>query len=269
MSLVLAVKLFASPLLIGLASLAGKRWGPAAAGLMGGLPLVGGPVVLALWLAQGGTLATQVSLSAPVGVWATLVYLLMIGFVSARCSWYLTIAIGWCSYLSAAIVLQRAGLADSGVLSWAILPALWLAATRLLPRPLVAVTPAHLPRIELWARMATAVLLVLSLTTAADRLGPQMTGVLAGAPVAATVIPAFILANHGRDALLLALRGFLTGLLGFAVFFLVLGHGIPAVGAAALAPALLLAITVSLLATPLVRRATGAAPCVAPASDRF
>lgn len=254
MTLLLAVKLFASPLLIGLASLAGKRWGPNAAGLVGGLPLVAAPIVVAIWLADGAATATQVSRAAPVGVWATIVYLLTLGHASARWNWYVAIPLGWALYLLAAFALDAAGVAQSLLLSLAVIPALWFAATRLLPRPSAHAHPARLPHAELLARMAAAVAIMLALTSAADVLGPEMTGVLSGGPVAATVIPAFIMATATRDALLLALRGFLTGLIGFTVFFLILGYAPPAWGWLALLPSLVAAVATGLMATQLVRR---------------
>ena len=257
MSFALAVKLFAAPTLIGLASLAGKRWGPNIAGLLGGLPLVGGPVVLAIWLTDGPAIATRVALAAPVGIWATLCYLLVVGYASARARWYVVIPLGWMCYLTVAVLLDRLGLAYSIPLGFIILPALWWAATRGLPKPSAPVFAAPLPKIELIARILAAVALVLTLTTAADVLGPSLTGVLTGAPVAATVIPAFTLAMAGRDALLLALRGFLTGLMGFVVFFLILGNTLPALGAWALLPALVVAVSVGLAATRAAKRAAG------------
>ncbi|WP_374358038.1 hypothetical protein, partial [Chitinimonas sp.] len=109
-------------------------------------------------------------------------------------------------------------------------------------------------RIELLARIAFAAILVLALTGVSGLLGPTLTGVFAGAPVSATVIPLFTFANAGRDALLLALRGFLTGLMGFVVFFLVLGRGLPLIGGGAVALAVLAAISTGVLATHVARR---------------
>lgn len=255
MSLALGIKLLASPALIGLASLAGKRWGPTVAGLIGGLPLVGGPVVLVLWLTEGGVLAAEVSRAAPVGIWATIVYLLVLGHASARWPWYFIIPLGWVFYLLLALLIEATGLAQSLTLGLAVIPALWLAATRALPQPGVSAVVVHLPRIELAARMAAAVALVLTLTGAAALLGPDLTGLLSGAPVSATVIPAFLFANAGRDALLLALRGFLTGLTGFATFFLVLAPCIEPWGWFALAPAALAACVIGAVATRMFRPA--------------
>lgn len=255
MNTLLLIKLLASPALIGLASLAGRRWGPNVAGLLGGLPLVGGPVVLALWVAHGSAYAADVSLAAPVGVWANIVYMLMFGHASARLRWPGALALAWVGYLSCGLLLHGLGLAHNPWLGVAVIPGLWIAAVRWLPKPSAPPQAAHLPRIELLARMAAAAVLVLSLTGASAVLGPTLTGVFTGAPVAATVIPAFTFANAGRDALLLALRGFLTGLMGFSVCFLVLGYGIASMGAWAAVPASLAGIAVGLLATRLAKRA--------------
>lgn len=254
MSAVLAAKLLLSPALIGLASLAGKRWGPHIAGLMGGLPLVGGPVVLALWLLHGPTYATEVSLAAPVGVWATMVYLLTLGFISARWPWYIAIPVAWLCYLLSALLIDAAGLSHSLAMGIAILPTLWLVATRVLPKPTSVPASMALPRIELLARMVAAALMVWTLATVSAHLGTQLTGVLAAAPVAATVIPAFTMASSGRDALLITLRGFLGGMMGFAVFFLILGHGMNSLGAWAVLPALLGGVAIGLFATPRAKR---------------
>ena len=252
MSFVFGVKLFASPTLIGFASLAGKRWGHTAAGIVGGLPLVGGPIVLALWLSDGAEAARSVALAAPVGIWATIVYLLAVGFLSALVPWYLAIPAGWICYAIAELGLHGAGAAYSLAAGLAVIPGLLIAATRWIPKPKAAATAAHLPRVELLVRMVAAAALVLALTTFSNQLGFEYTGMLSAAPVAASVIPAFVFANAGRDALLLALRGFLTGLNGFAVFFLVLGASMTPLGMLAAVPALVAALAASLLAMRVV-----------------
>lgn len=246
---VLAIKLLASPALIGLASLAGKRWGPNIAGLMGGLPLVGAPVVFALWLEHGAHYARDVALAAPAGVWANIVYMLVVGYSSARLRWYAAIPLGWLCYLLAALLLDALGLAHSVLLGIGVIPALWLAAVYGLPRPAALPAPAHLPAVELLARMLAAAALVYTLATLSARLGTQLTGLLSGAPVAAVVIPAFLFARAGRDALLLTLRGFLTGLMGFAAFFLILAYAMPPLGTLAVLPATLGGLLTGLLAT--------------------
>lgn len=253
-SAALVTKLFVSPVLIGLASLAGKRWGPGASGLLGGLPLVGAPVVLVLWMTSGAEVAHRAAATAPIGVWATMTYLLVFGFASRRLAWYGALGVGWLSYLATAAALHYSGLDQQAWLGLAVLPALYIAATRVLPRPASPPQPIQLPPQELLARMAAAVALIWALTGLAGLIGPDFTGVLAGAPVAATVIPAFTLAMAGRDPLLRALRGFLSGLLGFALFFIVLAALMPRLGFVALLPATLAAVAIGLVGARLVQR---------------
>lgn len=254
LSAALATKLFVSPLLIGLASLAGKRWGPGVSGLLGGLPLVAAPVVLVLWLESGAAVALRAAVTAPIGVWATMTYLLVFGFASARFRWQGALAIGWVSYLATAAALHYSQLDQQPLLGMLVIPALLIAATRVLPKPATPPQPVRLPPQELFARLAAAVGLVTLLTTAAAAIGPDFTGVLAGAPVAATVIPAFTFATAGRDPLLRALRGFLTGLTGFAAFFIVLATLMPTLGSVALAPSAGAAVVVGLLGARVVQR---------------
>lgn len=254
MSIILVVKLALSPTLIGAASMAGKRWGPNVAGMLGGMPIVAGPLVVALWLMQGGQYATNVALSSPVGVWGNIAYMLAIGYASAYFRWPLALLIGWLSYVVTVLAIYFAGLATSLWLSLLVVPGLWLAATRCLPRPDAAAPPASLPRSELLLRIVATALLVSTLSTVSTWLGPSLTGVIAGVPVAATIIPAFTFANAGRNALLLSLRGFLTGLMGFSIFFLVLGHTIPQLGVWAMLVALAAGIVTGLLATRFAQR---------------
>lgn len=253
LSAALLTKLFASPLLIGLASLAGKRWGPGLSGLLGGLPLVAAPIVLALWLSEGPAIAHRVALTAPIGVWATMTYLLVFGFASARFRWQVSLLLGWIAYLALAALLHYSALDSQHWLGLAVLPVLLFAATRLLPRALAAPLPVELPHHELLARMLAAVALVSLLTWAATLIGPEFTGVFAGAPVAATVIPSFTFAMAGRDPLLRALRGFLSGQMGFAAFFLVFAATMPRLGALAWLPATLTGVAVSAVGAHLVK----------------
>jgi len=50
---VLLLKLTIVPIFIGLITLAGRKWGPTIAGLLGGLPVVGGPIIFFITLEQG------------------------------------------------------------------------------------------------------------------------------------------------------------------------------------------------------------------------
>ncbi len=53
------LKLFLAPVILGGASLAGRRWGPAVSGWLVGLPLTSGPVIFFLALSHGATFAAS------------------------------------------------------------------------------------------------------------------------------------------------------------------------------------------------------------------
>ena len=55
----LALELILTPALIGLASLTGRKWGPAVSGWLVGLPLTSAPITLFLALEQGTTFASR------------------------------------------------------------------------------------------------------------------------------------------------------------------------------------------------------------------
>ena len=64
----------------------------------------------------------------------------------------------------------------------------------------------------------------------ADRLGPQLSGIVSTYPVILTVIGAFTHQQWGRDAVRRVLRGLAVSLLSFAAFFLVVGLALPTAG---------------------------------------
>ena len=253
MSTVLVTKLLAGPLVIAAASLAGKRWGPTVAGLIGGLPLIASCVIATLWLAYGQDYALHTAATAPAGLWANAVYMLTLGYSSRYFGWAGMLACGWLAYLLSAWALAASGLANQQWVCFAALPALLLS-VRLLPQPSGPAVGAHLPQIELLARMAVALVLVATLTTLSQRLGTALTGVMSGGPVVATVIPAFTQAKGERNTLLFQLRGFLVGLVGFGLSFILLVPLASVMGPWAAIPAAIVAMLSSVLLTAISRR---------------
>ena len=78
------------------------------------------------------------------------------------------------------------------------------------------------PGWDLPARMVVATVFVVLLTGIAPALGPQLTGLLAPFPLYGAVLAVFAHALEGSGSATAVLRGMLTGLFGFAGFFLVL-----------------------------------------------
>ncbi|WP_035059396.1 hypothetical protein [Andreprevotia chitinilytica] len=255
---IIAVKLFAGPVVVGAASLAGKRWGPAVAGLLGGMPLVAACVIAAVWLEFGQAYALNVASATPVGLWGNIAYFITLGvasrwFAGKRFGWAGMLLCGWTVYLLTALALSVGGLAHNLPLGIAAPFGLLFAARFLIPKPAAPPRNVPLPRIELAARMMAAFLLILTLSTATQLLGPALTGILSPGPIIATVIPAFTLANSGRDAVLVQLRGFLTGLVGTGVSFFALPWLAAMLGAWAAVPTAAIAMGAAFGASWLMR----------------
>jgi hypothetical protein len=78
--------------------------------------------------------------------------------------------------------------------------------------------------------MAAAAALVFALTTAAERLGPSLSGLLTPFPVAIAIIAAFTHTQRGRDPLIVFFRSFLPALASFGLFCVVLALALEPLG---------------------------------------
>jgi hypothetical protein len=99
-----------------------------------------------------------------------------------------------------------------------------------LPRPAAPPKPATIPRAEIVVRMLAALALATAVTLGANSLGPRLSGILLGVPITGSVLPSFATALHGGDATLRLLSGFISGLIAFAAFHLVIATALPALG---------------------------------------
>ena len=226
----LVFKLVAGPLLIQAASLAGRRWGPAAGGWFVGLPLTSGPVALCLAVDQGTSFAATAALGSLAGTAAQAGFCLAYGFAARSHSWPAASA-GTAAFAAIALLLETAGPP-----LWALLfivEASLASALLLAPRQASGLTIAVPPRWDIPARMVVATVLVLVLTSAAPFLGARLAGLLATFPVFAAVLAVFAHLAQGSAAAQRVLRGLLLGLFAFSGFFLVIALAIERIGIAA------------------------------------
>ena len=119
----------------------------------------------------------------------------------------------------------------------------------LLPWPRAPAAPAPLPRWDIPARMATTFVLVAVIMSSADRLGPQLSGLVSTYPVILVVVGCFTHHQWGVDALWRVQRGLTVSLANFIAFFLVVGLTLPAVG---VVPAFVLAAATALTTSSLL-----------------
>jgi hypothetical protein len=224
----LALKLVATPILIAVASLAGRRWGQAVGGWLVGLPLTSGPVAFFLALDHGSGFAAAVALGSLAGGLAEVAFCLAYGW-SARGGWPVAVGAASIAFAVVAVGLQRLAVPLPALAALAILTL--LAGLRLLPARAPGPASARAPRWDLPLRMVITTALVICLTELAPVLGPRLSGLLATFPVYAAILAVFA-HRDGAAPAVQVLRGLLLGLFSFAGFFAVLGGSIERLGIA-------------------------------------
>jgi hypothetical protein len=227
----LAAKLLLSPICVIAVSLVGRRWGVAVAGLLGGLPVVAGPILLVETLVHGRDFGGDAAAGTLLGLVALTAFVVVYGRV-AGLGPIRGVLCGWCAFLVgvALLSLVRPPLAIAALLAAS---SFWVG-LRLLP-PATSPLPQAVvrPWWDLPLRAVAALALVVLLTAVSGALGPHLSGLIAPFPVITSVLAIFIHAHEGIDAARVLLRNFLVGFYGFAAFCLTLALTLPELTAAA------------------------------------
>lgn len=222
------------------ATVAARRWGHAAGGLMAGLPMIIGPITAILLVDQGAERVRAIVLATLQCQPAMLVHVLAFAHAARRWSWPACLAIANGVYLALALALTWLDLPATAAI---VLVALaWVLVLRAMPAaaPSEVAGRVDVPRSELWWRLAVALGVAAGVIQGAATMPPAFSGVLLAAPITGNVLPAFTLPRHGAAATAVLLRGFLLGQVGFAAFaiaLVLLLPGLPAAAAFALAVA--------------------------------
>jgi hypothetical protein len=215
---VLLFKIILAPVLIALVSLAGRKWGHGVAGWLLGLPLNSAPILLFLLLEQGPHFASGAALGTLLGILAWASFCLAYAYCCLKLSWWWSTLIGWIAYSVVAFALLPVSLS----VAWAfVLVTLALAIILLaFPKAPQADAIPEQPKSDLWLRMATASVMVVTLTGVARMLGPMRSGILTAFPAYTTILAVFS-HRHGAAEAVKALQGVAVGLYTAATFFLI------------------------------------------------
>jgi hypothetical protein len=216
---VFLLKLVATPILVGAASLAGRRWGAEIGGWLVGIPFTSGPIALFLALESGLHFAAQAAAGTLAGTVSQAAFAVAYGWVALRAGWAACLAAATLAFLVMTALLSFARLDVIPVFGLAVLSL--VAAILVMPRVRGNV-PAHrpLPWWDIPARMVVATAFVIALTAAAPALGSRLAGLLAPFPLYATVLSVFAQRLQGAASAISVQYGLLAGLFAFALFFL-------------------------------------------------
>jgi len=226
---VLLFKIILAPVLIALVSLAGRRWGPGVSGWLLGLPLNSGPILLFLLLEQGARFASDAARASLLGILAWAAFCVVYALCSMRTSWWWSTLAGWIAYsvVAAALLPLHLSLAWVFLLVTATLTALVLT----FPKPQQLDSPSAQLKPDLWLRMATASVMVVTLTGVARILGPAPSGILSAFPAYTTILAVFS-HRHGAAYTVEVLKGVTAGLFTAATFLLALSFFLTRLGGA-------------------------------------
>jgi hypothetical protein len=244
---VIAAKIVLAPAFVMGASLAVRRYGARIGGLVGGLPAVAGPILLVYALDHGRAFAAEAAAGTLLGLVSLLAFIVTYAHLASRVGWGLSLIFGWGSFFAMTVALSTVTLGVDPALA-VVLVAVALTLLALPRAREERPSQARLPAWDLPLRALSAMALVLALTALAGQLGAKLSGLLAPFPVIASVLAVFTHAQHGEQDLLRIMRGFVMGLVAYALFCFVLSVSLESLG---IAEAFLLA-TAAALATQAV-----------------
>lgn len=240
----LATKILLAPLCVVGVSLAGRRWGVAAAGVLGGLPVVAGPILLVLTLLHGRAFGADAAAGTLLGLIALTTFVVVYGRIAVLAGPGRSVFSGWAAFL--VVVALLSFVHPPAAVALVLTGAGFAIGLALLGAPSGPLAPlAAPPWWDLPARALAALVLVVALTTASGALGPNLSGLLAPFPIITSVLAVFTHAHGGPAQVRILLRNFLVGFYGFATFCFLLAIALPEVGvAAAFSAALVAALAV-------------------------
>lgn len=215
MSVLLAKLLLAPAFVVG-ASLVARRFGPLIGGLVGGLPVVAGPILLAFALQHGEAFAATAAVGTLLGLTSLTAFVVVYAFLAPRLRWWLCLPIGWLAFLGGTLALDGVSLTSGAAL--AVTFAAFALALVVLPDPDVPPAQTTPPWWDLPARALSALAMVLALTAAAGSLGSHLSGLLAPFPIIASILAAFTHSHAGAASAQRILRGMVMGYFAFALF---------------------------------------------------
>ncbi|WP_321889170.1 hypothetical protein [Paraburkholderia bannensis] len=215
----LLFKLFVTPSLLLLASLAVRRWGEAVGGLLVGMPLTSGPVSVFLALEHGPAFATQATAGSLVATIAQVAFCVIYCRLAAQ-GWRLALTGAAGAFVVVAALLQWSALPEMLLFLLALI-AITLA-LNVMPNTAATSAKVDAPWWDLPLRMVLIAALIVSVTLIAPYVGASAAGVIASFPFMAIILAVFAHRASGAAAAQQVMRGMATGLIGFAAFFFVL-----------------------------------------------
>jgi hypothetical protein len=237
---ILALKLILAPIIIGSASLAGRKWGPAVSGWIVGLPLTSGPVIFFVALSHESAFAANAALGVLSGGLSLVAYALTYSWLAKQFRWPVAIGGSLLVFAISTTLLQNYTFPLLPI--FAMVCAVLLIGLRLMPKDAALRESEDKPGAwDIPIRIFIGTSFILLLTGIAPLIGPRLTGLLTTIPLYITILTVFAHRHQGPAAAAHVLRGLLYGMFAFTGFFITLSLLIERVSLAATFVAAILA----------------------------
>ena len=224
-----ALKLTLTPLAVGLATLAGRRWGPSVGGWVAGIPFTSTPVILFIALDHGSGFATLAADGVLAATASQAAFALAYSAVATRRRWFIALPAASAAFVAVTFGLNALG--PSPVPALEIVIGAIVLAMSLMPRgrpvPLEAFEQQIPAALDIGLRAVVATVFVVVLTAIVPAVGPALAGLMSPFPLFAIVLIVFPHRLQGGHAAISACRGFLWGLFAFAGFGFLLAELLP------------------------------------------
>jgi len=217
----LVLKLVIAPTFVGITSLVALRYGHGVAGWLVALPISTGTIILVLTFADGPRFAAVTALGALTGTVSVAAFVIGYARSASRYRWPICLGVAAGGFAASTTILSQVPALVGADLLGAVLAL--LVALVLVPGVPEPAPPPAPPRWEIPARMLTAAVLVLVITTAAAGLGARLSGLLSPIPVFTITLAIFTHSRYGPAYVFVFLGGLLRGMFSFAAFCAVVG----------------------------------------------
>lgn len=217
---ILVLKLVMAPVIIGSASLAGRKWGPAVSGWIVGMPLTSGPVIFFVALSHDTSFAADTALGVISGGLSLATYALTYAWLARRFRWFIALLGSFMVFGLITTLLQNVTLPLLPM--FLIVCAAIALALRLMPKDPVEAGETRLGMWDIPSRILIGTSFILLITGSASFLGPRLTGLLTMIPLYVTILAIFAHRQQGPAAAAHVFRGLLYGMFAFAGFFITL-----------------------------------------------
>jgi hypothetical protein len=218
-------KLLIAPTFVACVTLVARRGGPAAAGFLAGLPVVGAPILGLLIAAHGNAFGATSALGTAIGTAPTMLFALVYALLAPRLKPFA------CLLASYTVYFVAAGAAVFIPVTWPFAIAVpviaWVLTLRAFPNVAAPLKQLPAPRWDIPVRVTATLVVVTVVTSLAKLVGPQLAGLVTPIPIITAVLAVFSHSQGGPAFSAVLLRELVRGLVTFLSFFWLMAALLP------------------------------------------